>query len=136
MSFSGGPMDIGFPDRIDAHGGSQLALSYVGAGQDNHAGTSYSGAFRVVNMGFPFESVNDEVTRSSMMDRVLDFLFCTVTESPEASCADGVDNDCDGLVDAGDPDCQICAPQGASCVSDDDCCSNNCKGKNGAKTCK
>ena len=105
MSFSGGLMDIGYPDRIDVNGGSQLSLSYVG-GSGQSAGVSYSGAFRVVNMGFPFESVNDSLTRSSMMTRVLDFLTCTVTESPEASCSDGVDNDCDGLTDANDPDCQ------------------------------
>jgi subtilisin family serine protease len=30
---------------------------------------------------------------------------CTPTESPETSCSDGVDNDCDGLTDADDPDC-------------------------------
>ncbi len=41
-----------------------------------------------------------------MMDRVLDFLFCTVSESPEVSCSDGVDNDCDGLVDGDDPSAQ------------------------------
>ncbi len=84
ISFSGGLMDIGFPDRIDVNGGSELALSYVGGGQ--FAGVSYSGAFRVVNMGFPFESVNDPVTRLSMMDRVLDFLIgCTL----DSECDDG-----------------------------------------------
>ena len=30
---------------------------------------------------------------------------CTVTESPEVSCSDGLDNDCDGLADGSDPDC-------------------------------
>lgn len=30
---------------------------------------------------------------------------CTATENPEASCSDALDNDCDGLVDCGDPDC-------------------------------
>jgi V8-like Glu-specific endopeptidase len=29
-----------------------------------------------------------------------------------------------------------CSPAGASCTSSADCCSNNCKGKTGAKTCK
>ncbi len=113
MSFSGGLMDIGYPDQIDVSGGSELALSYVGGGQNDVAGVSYDGTFRVVNMGFPFESVNDPVKRSSIMGLVLDFFSCTVTESPEASCSDGVDNDCDGLTDAGDPDC--------TCVIDADC---------------
>lgn len=31
--------------------------------------------------------------------------LCTVTEAPESTCADGVDNDCDGFSDLEDPDC-------------------------------
>jgi len=31
---------------------------------------------------------------------------CTVTENPEKSCSDGKDNDCDGLKDGADSDCQ------------------------------
>ena len=31
---------------------------------------------------------------------------CNITEDPELSCTDGLDNDCDGLTDADDPDCQ------------------------------
>jgi len=31
---------------------------------------------------------------------------CTPTEPVEVSCTDGLDNDCDGLIDAADPDCQ------------------------------
>jgi len=31
---------------------------------------------------------------------------CVPTEDPEVSCSDGVDNDCDGLTDGDDPDCQ------------------------------
>ena len=30
---------------------------------------------------------------------------CTPTENPEASCSDGVDNDCDGAIDSADSDC-------------------------------
>lgn len=30
---------------------------------------------------------------------------CTVTETQEASCFDGLDNDCDGIFDCSDPDC-------------------------------
>lgn len=63
---------------------------------------------------------------------------CTITESPEASCSDGLDNDCDGLFDADDADCQggSCSASGQSCSSNSECCSGNCKGKTGAKTCK
>ena len=38
--------------------------------------------------------------------------LCEVTEDPETTCGDGIDNDCDGLVDGEDPDC------GGSCVPD------------------
>ena len=30
---------------------------------------------------------------------------CVVTETPETSCADGIDNDCDGHIDGADSDC-------------------------------
>jgi probable HAF family extracellular repeat protein len=43
----------------------------------------------------------------------------------ETSCTDGVDNDCDSLVDEDDSDC--CAQKGDGCYSDGDCCSGNCK---------
>ena len=61
---------------------------------------------------------------------------CEPTEVSEVSCSDGLDNDCDGLFDGADPDCQICAPKGASCSSNADCCSNKCRGKSGSQTCK
>ena len=64
---------------------------------------------------------------------------CTPTESPEVSCSDGLDNDCDGLIDGADPDCgSACTvgQKGDLCVADVDCCSNKCKGKSGSKTCK
>ena len=55
-------------------------------------------------------------------------------------CNDGIDNDCDGLVDSADPSCQTggcdLLPAGAPCTANGDCCSSNCKGKPGAKTCK
>jgi len=56
-------------------------------------------------------------------------------------CSDGIDNDCGGGTDcadaacASDPICQ-CAPTGASCSSDSECCGFKCRGKQGAKTCK
>ncbi|NIM01691.1 MAG: hypothetical protein GTN89_12850 [Acidobacteria bacterium] len=50
---------------------------------------------------------------------------CAVTEPTEATCDDGVDNDCDGLVDTADPDCSGCTPSAADDVTcdgiDDDC---------------
>jgi hypothetical protein len=65
---------------------------------------------------------------------------CTATETPEVSCNDGVDNDCDGDTDMVDVDCNggFCtdAQLGESCTDDADCCSNKCRGRNGAKVCK
>ena len=66
---------------------------------------------------------------------------CTPTEANETSCTDGVDNDCDGKIDAADSDCNTggtCTllPAGSSCTSGSACCSGNCKGKPGNQTCK
>ena len=46
-------------------------------------------------------------------------------ELPGATCADGIDNDCDGLIDGQDPDCP-CSARGAPCTSGTDCCSGTC----------
>lgn len=56
-------------------------------------------------------------------------------------CGDSIDNDCDGLTDCADGDCSTdplcsCAPVGAACTVDSDCCSNKCRGPSGGKTCK
>jgi hypothetical protein len=69
---------------------------------------------------------------------------CEVTEASETSCSDGLDNDCDSFIDAADSDCDsggggggdVGFPVGASCVSNDECASNKCKGRSGAMTCK
>ena len=63
---------------------------------------------------------------------------CVVTESPEVSCADGVDNDCDGSVDSADSDCAgpSCTATGNSCRNDSDCCSGDCSsGKPSTRVC-
>jgi hypothetical protein len=56
----------------------------------------------------------------------------TPTEDPEATCDDGIDNDCDGNIDDADEDCECFpserTPQG-SCTqtwNPDDCCSKLC----------
>jgi glucose/arabinose dehydrogenase len=63
---------------------------------------------------------------------------CTVTENPEVSCLDGLDNDCDGLVDSDDADCPplSCAVKGEACSANSECCSNKCRGPAGGKSCK
>ncbi len=54
---------------------------------------------------------------------------CTVTEDPEVTCDDGVDNDCDGLVDGDDPDCPPqCVPTEDPEVTCNDGVDNDCDG--------
>jgi subtilisin family serine protease len=56
-------------------------------------------------------------------------LGCAPTEASEVSCEDGLDNDCDGLPDAADPDCSVapvCGANKAACSGNADCCSGNC----------
>jgi hypothetical protein len=54
---------------------------------------------------------------------------CTPTEDPEVTCDDGVDNDCDGLVDGADPDCaSTCTPTEDPEVTCDDGVDNDCDG--------
>jgi hypothetical protein len=79
----------------------------------------------------------------SSIESILDPGGCTVTEDPEVSCSDGIDNDCDGATDSADSDCggDPCVnpggdPPGASCDSGATCCSNKCKGKPGSRTCR
>jgi hypothetical protein len=56
----------------------------------------------------------------------------TPTETPEASCSDGVDNDCDGDTDSADPDCVDC-----STFTTKQTCNNvqHCKWDNQAGVC-
>lgn len=55
---------------------------------------------------------------------------CEPTEAAEVNCEDGLDNDCDGLIDGDDGDCEVnqCLPVGESCAEDAECCSGDCRG--------
>ena len=96
------------------------------------------GAQAKIKGGGPFGGGSVTITESFSVPSSCGGTSCTPTETNEVSCNDGLDNDCDGLVDANDPDCQggSCTPLGGACVNDSECCSNKCKGPNGGKTCK
>ena len=75
---------------------------------------------------------------------------CSADSVCNDQCAAGEDPDCeppaptceaDGICYADcaagtDPDCNSCQALGTICTDAGDCCSNKCKGKYGAKTCK
>lgn len=65
-------------------------------------------------------------------------LDCGAAPSTETQCSDGADNDCDGLIDGDDPDCQECTlgQIGDLCEVDADCCSNKCRGRPGGMVCR
>ncbi len=64
---SQGYYDVRYPDRLGANGGSAVALNYSG-GTGDGAVVVYDGAdFKVVNFGFPLETVTDEAVRQALV---------------------------------------------------------------------
>jgi subtilisin family serine protease len=57
---------------------------------------------------------------------------CTAGESPEVTCDDGIDNDCDGYTDSQDTDCgggeppSECRPDSSPCFDDPSACCGFC----------
>jgi hypothetical protein len=94
------------------------------------------GATAQTKGGGPFGGGKVTVTESFAVPST-----CSSSCVPSAEiCDDTVDNDCDGDIDAADSDCgggscDLGGP-GDSCIANAECCSNNCKGKPGAKVCK
>jgi hypothetical protein len=71
----------------------------------------------------------------------VDAVACEPTETPEVSCTDGLDNDCNGATDcadancSGDPACQTSCNNDGVCDPGEDClsCANDCAGVTGGK---
>jgi N-acetylmuramoyl-L-alanine amidase len=61
--------DVTSPDQLRPVGGV-VNLQYAG-GDGGAAGVEFSGAFKVVNLGFPFETINDASVRAAIMARIL-----------------------------------------------------------------
>jgi len=68
---SHGTYDVRYPDCLNTSGGSTINLTYDGTSYN--AGVEYDGACKLVNLGFPFETVYPQASRDSLMSRVLDF---------------------------------------------------------------
>ena len=56
---------------------------------------------------------------------------CGLPPATETNCSDGLDDDCDNLVDCDDADCNsspacTCLARGEICTEDSECCSNRC----------
>jgi N-acetylmuramoyl-L-alanine amidase len=68
-----GPYDVEYPDCLNSYGGSTLNFSYDGTAYK--AGVQHSGTFKVVNLGFPFETITSPSSRDTLMARVMGFLM-------------------------------------------------------------
>ena len=68
--------DVRYPDRITARGGSAVCMNYTGTGSGG-AGIQYEGGSperKVVMLAFPFETITSATVRTTMMERLLEFL--------------------------------------------------------------
>ncbi|UCG17214.1 MAG: lamin tail domain-containing protein [Phycisphaerales bacterium] len=74
FSFDNGTLlyDAEHPDMLNTYGGSTSALSYSG-GTGGTAGVVYDGSFKVVNFGFPFETITSAAAREDIMERIIGF---------------------------------------------------------------
>lgn len=79
--------NVDFPDAIAPLGGATTALSYVG-GTGGTAGIVYSGTYRVVNFGFPFEAVSSPARRTELLVAILEFFGFDPNEPPPPPPAD------------------------------------------------
>lgn len=65
-----GTYDPYYPDKLGTSGGSSSCLTYSAGGT---AATAYDGTFKVVNMGFPFETIYPQTSANTVMSKVLSF---------------------------------------------------------------
>ncbi len=65
-------MQVDYPDVISPQNGAVSELSYVG-GFGGTAAISYSGTYKLVHMGFPFETIDNGPQRAEVMNAILGF---------------------------------------------------------------
>jgi hypothetical protein len=79
LAFDNGALyyNVDFPDRIAGIGGSTIAMNYTAPGTGGAAiqyAHPISGS-KVVNFGFPFETITTAANRAAVMDRVLRYFI-------------------------------------------------------------
>lgn len=88
--------DVTFPDVISPSAGSTAALTYSG-GAGGTAAVVYNGGIsgtKVVNFGFPFETITSASVRAEVLDRIFDYFG--LANAPDA------DFDNDGMLECDD----------------------------------
>ena len=82
-----GTYDVRYPDCLNTSESSAINLTYDGTSYN--AGVEYNGACKLVNLGFPFETVYPQTSRDSLMCRVLDFFGIApdIDQTPPAAVA-------------------------------------------------
>lgn len=68
-----------YSDRLQVHDGSMSALDYVSNSAGGWAATVYDREYRVVFLGFPFETILDPADRAAYAGRVLQFFYTGVS---------------------------------------------------------
>jgi len=68
--------DVDYPDQLNVSGGSSVDMTYSG-GSGGNAGIQYNGAYKLVNLGFPWEAIVSSSQRQDVMTRVLNFFSFT-----------------------------------------------------------
>jgi hypothetical protein len=82
-----GTYNVLWPDRIDVYGGSAAALNYSG-GTGGIAAVQYAGAYRLIMLGLPFETIYPDSVRQALLARAIPWLLgpsLTPTPSPTAT---------------------------------------------------
>jgi hypothetical protein len=79
---NGAPYDANYPDQITPLSPAAAALTYSGGSGGTAAIQVDTGSYRVVNLGFPFETITSATTRNQVMSAAMDFLGAPRTGVP------------------------------------------------------